>query len=436
MTDLRLRSLSAIDPTQVPLPHGTEVATRAEVALGPAFDGRVLPIGAVGRVTQVAGEQVWVDVVGVGVVELERRALHVRKQGQARYATRRFAAWQALEPTIVLRTVVGSRAWGLAEEHSDTDERGVFALPLAWTAGLCERTEDLVSLDGSQTYWEVEKAIRQGLRADPNTLEMLFVPGARATDELGRWLLEEREAFVSREVYGSFARYAVSQLRRLEQSARLAEHRAVVLAWLRAEPTLTLDAVAHKLAAATLSSAPSAGEPRASGADAPPPADLHRAKEYVKQLYRSLHDQALLPAADFASLVAHAREADASFELPRELRPKNAYNLLRLLYVAQDWLEHGAPEFAASGARRERLLAIKRSLVPLSEVLREAEELLPGLEEARTRTRLPRHPDVTRADRLLRRVRIELARRSFDGAATPWGKDAPPAPEAAWEEEP
>ena len=122
--------------------------------------------------------------------------------------------------------------------------------------------------------------------------------------------------------------------------------------------------------------------------------------------------------------------------MPRELRPKNAYNLLRLLYVAQDWLEHGAPEFAASGARRERLLAIKRSQVPLSEVLREAEELLPGLEEARTRTRLPRHPDVTRADRLLRRVRIELARRSFDGAATPWGEAAPPAPEAAWEEEP
>jgi hypothetical protein len=126
----------------------------------------------------------------------------------------------------------------------------------------------------------------------------------------------------------------------------------------------------------------------------------------------------------------------SAFEVPRELRPKNAYNLLRLLYVAQDWLEHGTPEFAASGARRERLLAIKRSQVPLSEVLREAEELLPGLEEARNRTRLPRHPDVTRADRLLRRVRFELARRSFYGAATPLGMDAPVAPEAAWEEEP
>ena len=32
---------------------------------------------------------------------------------------------------------------------------------------------DLVSLDGSQTYWEIGKAIRQALRADPNTLEML-----------------------------------------------------------------------------------------------------------------------------------------------------------------------------------------------------------------------------------------------------------------------
>ena len=50
----------------------------------------------------------------------------------------------------------------------------VFVLPLAWTTGLAEPPLDLVSLDGSQTYWEVGKAIRQALRADPNTLEMLF----------------------------------------------------------------------------------------------------------------------------------------------------------------------------------------------------------------------------------------------------------------------
>ena len=56
---------------------------------------------------------------------------------------------------------MGSRAWGLAGEGSDTDRRGVFALPFPWTTGLAEPPRDLVSADGSTSYWEVEKAIRQ-----------------------------------------------------------------------------------------------------------------------------------------------------------------------------------------------------------------------------------------------------------------------------------
>lgn len=417
-----LSGLSSIDPRDVELPHGTEVVTCAVVEL----PDRVLPMGAVGRVLERRGERVVVDLVGVGSVELARRDVAPRKVGQARFAARRAGAWGALSSTIVLRATVGSRAWGLADERSDVDERGVFALPLTWTVGLAERTVDLVSADGSQTFWEIEKAIRQALRADPNTLEALFVPSARATDDVGAWLLEEREAFVSREIFGSFARYAVSQLRRLEQSARLAEHRVTVLAWLRAEPSATLDQIAARLAAATLGD-------EATG--------LVRARDYVKQLYRSMHDQALLPACDFASLVAFARTSDAAdvaspFEVPRELRPKNAYNLLRLLYLAEDWLREGAPVFEATGARRARLLAIKRSEVALADVLREATERLPGLEEARNTTALPAHPDVARADRLLRRVRVELARRSITAQSGPWGADAPPAPEPTSGDEP
>jgi hypothetical protein len=85
--------------------------------------------------------------------------------------------------------------------------------------------EDLVSADGSSTYWAAGKAVRQALRADPNTLEMLFLPGARPLDPIGERLLAERDAFVSVERYGTFGRYAIGQLRRLEQGLRLAERR-------------------------------------------------------------------------------------------------------------------------------------------------------------------------------------------------------------------
>jgi hypothetical protein len=297
---------------------------------------------------------------------------------------------------------------------------GAFALPLPWTLGLVEPPRDLVSADGSATYWEVGKTVRQALRADPNTLEMLFVPGAKALDPIGEWLLDARDAFVSVEIYETFGRYAIGQLRRLEQSSRLAEHRSLVLDWLRADPSLSLDGVSSRLAAAALDSADSDAD------------RLHRAKQYVKQLYRSLHDQGLLDANEFAALVRFARDQAAAFELPRELRPKNAYNLLRLIATASGWLRDGHPSFRADGPLRDRLFAVKKGDVALAEVVAEAEVMVSELDEAKASSRLPGRPDIGRADALLRRIGEELASRWTKQERGPFGLDAPLPPEVVW----
>ncbi|AUX25785.1 hypothetical protein SOCEGT47_063370 [Sorangium cellulosum] len=416
--ELRLRGLTHLDPRAVPLPHGTEVTTRVDRVLGE----RRVPQGAVGRVVGSAGAELDVMLVGVGVVRYRRDELVPRKAGQVRHAERRSAAWDALRPAVVLEAVVGSRAWGLADEGSDTDRRGVFALPFLWTAGLAEPPRDLVSADGSASYWEVEKAIRQALRADPNTLELLFVPTAEARDPIGAWLLEARDAFVSSAIYGSFGRYALSQLKRLAQAQRLAEHREQVLDWLAGDPSLSLDDVARRLAAIS---------PRA----APTEADRElQAKEHIKQLYRSLHDQGLLPARDFASLARFARGDRASLDLARDLRPKNAYNLVRLIATATRWLRDGEVELTARGELREALLAIKTGAWPLDRTIELAEAMTPELEAARLATRLPPRPDVPRAEALLRRVREEIARRHVAGEPGPLGRDAPAAPVAVWDE--
>lgn len=420
--DLRLRPLAHLDPLGVALPHGTEVVTRIERVVGQ----RRVPQGTIGRVVKIAGDELDVAIVGVGTLRYERRELSPRRVGQALWAQRRETAWTTLLPCVVLDAQVGSRAWGLADESSDDDRRGVFALPLSWTLGLVQPPEDLVSADGSATYWAVGKAVRQALRADPNTLEMLFVEGTVARDPIGEWLLEARQAFVSSEIHGSFGRYALGQLRRLEQGQRLAEHRVTVLEWLREgeETSLSpsLDDVAMRLARLSPRAAPS-------DADA-----VLQAKQYVKQLYRSLFDQGLLAGADFASLVRFARESSVGLELPRELRPKNAYNLVRLIATATGWLRDGEPSFVATGPLRDRLLAIKRGEVPLDEVILEAEAMAEELEAARAESRLPERPDVACADTLLRRVGEELARRSVTGEAGPLGADAPPPPPVVWSE--
>jgi predicted nucleotidyltransferase len=416
--DLRLRNLDQLDARAVPLPHGTEVVTRVDRIVGE----RRVPQGSVGRVTKVDGDLLDVTVVGVGVVRYARGELSARRVGQVLFAHRRADAWDALRPCVVLEATVGSHAWGLADSDSDVDQRGVFALPFTWTQGLLAPPEDLVSADGSATYWAAGKAIRQALRADPNTLEMLFLPSAKALDPIGEWLLKERDAFVSVEIYGTFGRYALGQLRRLEQGLRLAEHRAVVLEWLRADPTLTLDEVAAKLAKVSARATPSEAD------------GIHQAKQYIKQLYRSLADQGLLEANEFAALVRFAEEKSADFDLPRELRPKNAYNLVRLLATATRWLREGSPTFEVEGDLRTRLLAIKKGEVSLDDVLAEAEAMAPDLERARDASSLPKRPDVARADALLRQVGEEVARRWAAGDAGPFGTDAPPAPEVVWSE--
>jgi hypothetical protein len=419
---LRIGGLADLDRLAAPLPVGTEVITRVDRTVG----DRVITGGAVGRVTAIEGEAFEVELVGGERVRFLRDEITPRKPGLVRYARRRDAAWEAMSPCIVIDAVVGSRAWGLADERSDEDRRGVFVLPFAWTAGLVEPPLDLLADDGSRAYWEAGKAIRQALRADPNTLEMLFAAGAGdVRDELGAELLAAREAFVSVEIYGSFGRYALSQLERLEHNQRLADHRAMVLAWLRSDPDLDLDATAARLA----SSARVAG---------PSPADaVARARDYVKQLYRSLYDQGLLPAAEWRALVDFARRGEADLGTPRDLTPKNAYNLIRLLDLAIRWLRGGgSPSLIVPDELRPRLLAIKRGEVPLGDVIAQARAMTPQLEAARASSPLPPRADVARADRVLRAIRAEAARRAIADAPGPWGADAPAPPEASFAKEP
>jgi hypothetical protein len=413
----RLGGLADLDPLTVPLPVGTEVTTRVDRTAG----DRVIGQGALGRVAALDGDEVEVEVVGVGRVRYLRDEVAPRKLGQVRYAQRRHDAWEQLAPTIVVDAVVGSRAWGLASATSDTDRRGVFVLPLPWQAGLVDPPLDLGSPDGSHAYWEIGKAIRQALRADPNTLEMVFAAGPDdVRDEMGSWLLAIRDAFVSVEIYGSFGRYALSQLDRLEHNLRLSEHRTLVLGWLAtADPGL--DATAARLASEAHVVAPS------------PAAAVQRARDYLKQLYRSLFDQGLLAANEWSALVAYARAGGAALAPARELGPKNAYNLIRLLDLAIRWLGGGPPELRVRDELRPTLLAIKRGELPIAEVVAMARALTPRLEAARAASPLPPRADIGRAEAVLRRIRLESARRFVSAAPGPWGAGAPPPPEASFD---
>lgn len=403
--------------TELPLPHGTDVITR----VARSVRGDDVAAGTIGRIIATHGEEFDVHILHIGTVRYRRNELTPFRSGQLRYAVARETAWTALRDTVVLEAVVGSRAWGLADESSDTDVRGLFVLPFPWTARIAEAPATLISADGSSTYWEVARVVSNALRADPNTLELLFVESVRASDPMGEWILASREAFVSSRIYASFGQYAFSQLKRLERSLRLAEHRDVVLEWLRMDPTLTLNATAARLAE-------SARIPAANIETAE-----SQAREYLKQLYASLFDAGVIAEKSFRALVAFAQVSRESSALPRHLRPKNAYNLVRLLITATGWLRAGAPVFEMTGPVRSELLAIKHGEVELRDVLRRAEDLSRQMDDAHRNTALPSSPDVEQAQSLLLRIREEAARRWFGGDQVPFGRSATTVVSPEWQ---
>lgn len=92
-------------------------------------------------------------------------------------------------------------------------------------------------------------------------------------------------------------------------------------------------------------------------------------------------------------------------------RPKNAYNLLRLLYSALRWIREGQPLMTVEGEIRRELLAIKQSQVPIEDVLKRGFDLAAEVEEAHSQNScLPDDPDFDAAHDLL----IELRRAAAD----------------------
>ncbi|MET7714195.1 nucleotidyltransferase domain-containing protein [Streptomyces sp. NPDC005407] len=120
----------------------------------------------------------------------------------------------------VYSCVMGSRAFGLATDDSDTDRRGVFLAPAALYWRFDKPPTHLDGPADEQFSWELERFLELALRANPNVLECLHSPLVERVDDTGRELLSLRDAFLSRQAHQTFVRYAVGQRKKLEADVR------------------------------------------------------------------------------------------------------------------------------------------------------------------------------------------------------------------------
>ena len=121
---------------------------------------------------------------------------------------------------VIYRCVIGSRAYGLEDEASDTDRRGVYlpSAELHWS--LFGIPEQLENDQTQEVYWELQKFIVLALKANPNVLECLYSPIVEFSTPLGQELRSMRSGFLSKLIFQTFSGYVASQFKKMQTSIR------------------------------------------------------------------------------------------------------------------------------------------------------------------------------------------------------------------------
>ena len=209
------------------LPVGTQVVALVAVR---GADGRTVhPRGAVGVVTQSPSDY-WhtyrvrfPDSFEASFKRSELAVLSHYKLGEmtpAGAAAGGPLAEYSLYEHVIFRCVVGSRAYGLDSDASDTDRRGVYLPPAERHWSLYGVPEQLENDATQEVYWELQKFLTLALKANPNVLECLYTPLVEHATPIAREMLELRQSFLSRMVYQTYNGYVLSQFKKLQADLR------------------------------------------------------------------------------------------------------------------------------------------------------------------------------------------------------------------------
>jgi len=198
------------------LPIGTQIVSRTEVR-GPDGVPRH-PAGAVGTITGVPADAShsyrirFPDGFEASLSRFDVMALQAYQQSAVGGNLHPLDEFD-LKRHVIYRCVIGSRAYGLDHEGSDTDRRGMH-----WSLwGVPEQLEDSAM---QECYWELQKVLTLALKANPNVLECLYSPLVEEMTPLAAELIAGREMFLSKLVYQTYNGYVMSQFKKLQQDLR------------------------------------------------------------------------------------------------------------------------------------------------------------------------------------------------------------------------
>lgn len=202
------------------LPIGTQIVTLIEVKV--LNEDRFQPRGTVGVVKSSpkdATHSYLVEFPDGSLSSLKRNQFAIRKHYQTDIAIDSLKD-QNLYDYVIYRCVVGSRAFGLDDEKSDTDLRGIYLPPANLHWSMYGVPEQLENKENEECYWELQKFLLLALKANPNVLECLNTPLVEFKNEIADELLSIKNVFLSKLVYQTYNGYVMSQFKKLEQDLR------------------------------------------------------------------------------------------------------------------------------------------------------------------------------------------------------------------------
>jgi len=118
--------------------------------------------------------------------------------------------------SVLFECVAGSRAYGTATATSDEDIRGIFAVPAASYIDLVRPPDQTSDERGNVVYYSLRKVVELLAQANPNALELLFMPEEcvlKSSPEM-QLLVAHRDLFISKQCADTHAGYAMSQIRK------------------------------------------------------------------------------------------------------------------------------------------------------------------------------------------------------------------------------
>jgi predicted nucleotidyltransferase len=354
-----------------------------------------------------------------------------------------------IKSNTIFYGVLGSRAYGLHNENSDYDYRGVCIAPKEYNFGLLN-FEQQDSKDPDNTVFDIKKFFKLALECNPNIIEYLFLEDENVITTSDRWerIVEQRNIFMSKRAKHRYLGYAFSQLKRVKSHKHWLLHpieskptRAefglpdstslskeligsidmVIKDTLKDNLEVILSDAADNIAKINIRNYvefdlrelldeafadfvyPTTFNKLINKLDVMVALGENHFTEEIMAIYtkEKMHDSAMNNWKQYQNWLNTRNPARAELEAKFGFDTKHVGHVFRLLIQGEQILKEGTLNVRLKPDDKEFVLAIKNGKYNYDEVLLMAEQKMEGFEELYKTSKLPHSPDFNKANALL-----------------------------------